>query len=98
MVRHAELSSPSQSAHHDGVSAASTRPGGNIEQLIRAQTFLSSAWTLANLYLGTVGAELLSEDAPRLVGLSEHKTRAEDLLRVAALHPRERSLRRLRRP
>jgi hypothetical protein len=34
----------------------------------------SSAWTLANLYLASLGAELLGEDAPRLVGLSEETT------------------------
>jgi len=43
----------------------------NIEGLIRECAFNNSAWTLANLYLASVGAELLAEDAPRLVGLSE---------------------------
>lgn len=56
----------------------------NIERLIRAERFLSSAWTLANLYLGTVGAELLSEDAPHLLGFSEHQT-----CYVSALYFRE---------
>lgn len=46
----------------------------NVEKLMRAESFLSSARTLANLYLGMVGAELLSEDAPRLLGFSEHMT------------------------
>jgi len=46
----------------------------NIERLLREESFLSSARTLANLYLGMVGAELLSEDSPRLVGFSEHMT------------------------
>lgn len=46
----------------------------NIEQRIRGETFLSSAWTLANLYLHMMGCELLSDEAPRLVGFSEHQT------------------------
>ena len=46
----------------------------NIEPLLLGQGFDSSAWTLANLYLGSLGAELLAEDAPRLVGLSEETT------------------------
>ena len=36
--------------------------------------WLSSAWKLANLYLGSVGAELLGQDAPELVGYSEDTT------------------------
>jgi hypothetical protein len=43
----------------------------NIERLIHECTFDKSAWTLANLYLASVGAELLAKDAPRLVGFSE---------------------------
>jgi hypothetical protein len=43
----------------------------NIEPLLLECAFDSSAWTLANLYLASVGAELLGEGAPRLVGLSE---------------------------
>jgi hypothetical protein len=43
----------------------------NIERLIRECAFDSSAWTLANLYLASLGAELLGKDAPHLVGLSE---------------------------
>lgn len=46
----------------------------NIEDIILGCTWLSSAWDLANLYLGSVGAELLGIDAPRLVGLSEETT------------------------
>lgn len=46
----------------------------NIESLLREHGFDSSAWTLANLYLASVGGELLGEDAPRLVGLSEETT------------------------
>jgi len=45
-----------------------------IESLLIERAFDSSAWTLANLYLASVGAELLGEDAPRLVGLSEETT------------------------
>jgi hypothetical protein len=46
----------------------------NIEPLLYKQSFDGSAWTLANLYLASLGAELLGEDAPHLVGLSEETT------------------------
>jgi hypothetical protein len=46
----------------------------NIEPLLFKQSFEGSAWTLANLYLASLGAELLGEDAPHLVGLSEETT------------------------
>lgn len=46
----------------------------NIESLLHKQAFGSSAWTLANLYLASLGSELLGEDAPRLVGMSEETT------------------------
>jgi hypothetical protein len=46
----------------------------NIEALLFAQSFDGSAWTIANLYLASLGAELLGEDAPNLVGLSEETT------------------------
>jgi len=43
----------------------------NIERVLLENSFDSTAWTLANLYLASLGAELLGEDAPNLVGLSE---------------------------
>lgn len=46
----------------------------NIEKLLHGCSFDNSAWTLANLYLASLGAELLAKDAPRLVGLSEETT------------------------
>ena len=46
----------------------------SIEPLLLEHGFDSSAWTLANLYLASLGADLLGEDAPRLVGLSEETT------------------------
>ena len=46
----------------------------NIEPLLLEHGYDSSAWTLANLYLASLGADLLGEDAPRLVGLSEETT------------------------
>lgn len=46
----------------------------NIGPLMFGRAFDSSAWTLANLYLASIGAELLGKDAPRLVGLSEGTT------------------------
>jgi len=42
-----------------------------LEAVLRGRSFLCSAWDIANLYLGSVGGELLGEDAPRIVGLSE---------------------------
>lgn len=46
----------------------------NIESLLVDSAFDSSAWTLANLYLASLGGELLGKDAPNLVGLSEETT------------------------
>ena len=46
----------------------------NIETLVREARWLSTAWMLANLYLEGAGAELLSAEAPRLVGYSEETT------------------------
>lgn len=46
----------------------------NIESILLGQRFDRSAWTLANLYLAGVGAELLADDAPHLAGLSEETT------------------------
>jgi len=47
----------------------------NIEEVLRAESrWPRSAWDIANLYLGSLGAELLAEDAPQLVGLSQETT------------------------
>jgi hypothetical protein len=46
----------------------------NIEPLLLEHSYDSSAWKLANLYLASLGASLLSEDAPRLAGMSEETT------------------------
>jgi hypothetical protein len=46
----------------------------NVETLLLEHRWDCSAWTLANLYLASVGSELLGDDAPRLVGLSEETT------------------------
>lgn len=46
----------------------------NIERLLLEHPYDSSAWALANLYLASLGASLLSEDAPRLAGMSEETT------------------------
>jgi len=43
----------------------------NFDVVLLRQTWLRSAWNLANLYLSSVGADLLSHDAPSLLGLSE---------------------------
>lgn len=45
-----------------------------IEPLLLEHGFDRSAWTLANLYLASLDADLLGEEAPRLVGLSEGTT------------------------
>jgi hypothetical protein len=45
-----------------------------IEPIIMNHMWDRSAWDLANLYLVSVGAELLSTEAPRLVGISEETT------------------------
>jgi hypothetical protein len=46
----------------------------NIEQLLFGRGFDSTAWTIANLYLGGFGAKLLGDDAPDIVGLSVDAT------------------------
>ena len=46
----------------------------NIESQLRASSWLSSSWDLANMYLLERGAEPLSPDAPSLVGMSEETT------------------------
>jgi hypothetical protein len=46
----------------------------NIGQLLLNQRWDHTAWMLANLHLGTVGADLLGPDATPLVGLNEETT------------------------
>lgn len=43
----------------------------NIEEVLREAKWRKTAWDIANLYLGATGADLLAEDAPRILGLSE---------------------------
>lgn len=43
----------------------------NIEQILLGHSWDSSAWDIANLFLMSVKAALLGEDAPRIVGMSE---------------------------
>jgi hypothetical protein len=45
-----------------------------IEPLLMSHGYNSSAWDLANLYLGSLGADLLGKEAPHIVGLSESTT------------------------
>ncbi len=45
-----------------------------IASILRGRSFPHSAWMLANLYLVSLGAEPLSADAPRIVGMSEETT------------------------
>ena len=46
----------------------------NIERVLLGQRWPHTAWSLANLYLSSVDAELLSPEAPSLLGLSEETT------------------------
>jgi hypothetical protein len=45
-----------------------------IEPVLNQSRFLMTAWNLSNLYLAGCGSKLLSDDAPKLVGLSEETT------------------------
>jgi hypothetical protein len=42
----------------------------NLREVLHSAPDLRTAWELANLYLGSFGAERLGTDAPRIVGLS----------------------------
>lgn len=46
----------------------------SIRSILLGCEHLETAWKLANLYLSSVGAELLGKDAPELVGYSEGTT------------------------
>lgn len=46
----------------------------NIDAVLLNEGFHRSAWDLANLYLSSLGAELLGDEAPRIVGLSQDTT------------------------
>ncbi len=46
----------------------------NIETVLRNSRWLSTTWDLACLYLSSIGAEPLSDEAPDIVGLSEETT------------------------
>ena len=46
----------------------------NIESVLQSTPWLHTAWSLANLYLASVGADMLSQDARAIVGLSEETT------------------------
>ena len=41
-----------------------------VSDLYKGSSFLSTAWDLANLYLTSIGAPCLSEEAIQLEGLS----------------------------
>jgi hypothetical protein len=45
---------------------------GNVESILLEQAGHSEAWDIANLYLGSLGVELLGPAAPRIVGLNAH--------------------------
>ncbi len=46
----------------------------NIEAVLMEAMYLHTAWSLANLYLGSLGAPLLSPEAPPILGLSQETT------------------------
>ena len=46
----------------------------NIASVLRGMPWLGTAWDLANLYLASRSVELLSEEAPQLLGLSIETT------------------------
>ena len=46
----------------------------NIEGVLQEESFLSSAWDLANLYLGSIGSKCLNGKPTYLVGLSQNTT------------------------
>ncbi len=46
----------------------------NIEQVLSRTNWVHTAWDLANLYLTSIGAELLGQDATEILGLSEETT------------------------
>jgi len=46
----------------------------SIESTLRSSSWLSTTWSLANMYLMSRGAEPLSPQAPSIVGLSEETT------------------------
>lgn len=46
----------------------------NIVRVLRSERWLHTAWSLANLYLVSIGVEPLSDDAPVIVGLSQETT------------------------
>lgn len=46
----------------------------NFASVVRDMAWLGTAWDLANLYLASCSAELLSEDAPAILGLSIETT------------------------
>jgi hypothetical protein len=45
-----------------------------IEQVLRGERWMTTAWRLANLYLGSLGLELLGPKATPILGLSEELT------------------------
>ena len=45
-----------------------------IDAVLQEAHWLGTAWDLANLYLASCGARLLSDDAPAILGLSEETT------------------------
>lgn len=46
----------------------------NLARLLHDEDWDRSAWNIANLYLESAGAPLLSDDAPALVGMSQETT------------------------
>ena len=47
---------------------------GDIESVLAGMPWLGTAWNLANLYLGSIDADLLYGGAPQILGLSAETT------------------------
>ncbi len=43
----------------------------NLERALHRSRWATTAWSLANVYLGHIGAELLAQDTPSILGLSD---------------------------
>lgn len=58
-----------------------------IEHVLRDLAWPHTAWNLANIYLGSLGAKFLSAHAPRVAGLGDEMTCYVSMEYFAAKHP-----------
>jgi hypothetical protein len=64
----------------------------NIEQVLLGQRWLHTAWSLANLFLSSVEADLLGPEAPSLLGLTERYAHLSPDVRKDAVRLLDRSV------